>query len=1027
MTDPDPALDDWAPFIAAIREHQKQSERDGAFLRDRAEVEQRFTDLETFHRALSTNEMTAEELATLGKSLSTGSVGGTTAADMEQLRRDLARSPIRFTPAEPPSCAFQLSRSFTRVSELMGLDQSHEFLFATDYRYRPHASVQQWAENRYLVLMGRYVVEDVWTLSLLLAQLIVLAGRAFPDLEEPWTHPDFPQALLDTAQENPYFHQQIAYGMCATVEGERFRTAVGVAGLAPEQSVMLTSAMFEIACGALDFLVGHELAHVYRSHLHAAGRPAGESPWFAGEAFDRVRESSNGAAVIETYLRDYWPAHSLELEADMFAMMSAADIGTAVAQDLRLVGVQFAVSVLSFLDRANYLIEFGYDPAEAIGLHEYNRVPGFVDVMLPMATHPWGKTRATWVPTAVQLVYESLVEPAELRRKALLMQAVGNLLASMSGPALNAIRWINSRPGECLAVLVPGDKLITQYWPPEATVEDDRLEQIESIASRFYTDVASPVLSATVLPAEHATEMMRRVAGPGLLDGAGELCRALGYLAPAVEQAAAYMKQSGLSAAAYLRQLPDPGGVDPQQAVALTCQVSLDRIRAACGILPEALFRIMAWYAPDDIPLEVLYNRGDVFPADEVDAALATLEAYALVVRDGDAMSVHPLVQVVAREAGADEPDPVFPANETREVAVVLLEASVPGWEDPADWPAWRRLLPHIDVMASHLATHAGNERPITLWNATAQYLLDQGMADRAIAYFLRALSDQQGLHGPNHPDTLALRHSLGHAHIVAGDYPEAISLLERTIADQEQVIGPRHPDTLTTRSSLAAACRAAGDLSRAIRLLERTMSDRRRALGRHHPHTLASQNDLAVAYSSAGATSRAIRLFRKVVARSQRVKGADHPDVVITRGNLAHAYFAAERISKAIPLLEQSVADHERVFGPDHPNTGIERNNLASAYVADGAPSRAIPILEALVAELESISGPDHPHTLASKHNLVSAYVAAEDYARAVPLAEQTLTAFERTLGSDHPNTLMSRTMLATASGRAGELGGDP
>ncbi|MEU4546869.1 tetratricopeptide repeat protein [Nonomuraea dietziae] len=1025
MTDPDPALDDWAPFIATITEHQKQSERDGAFLRARAEVEQRFTDLETFHRALSSDEITAEELAALGESLSTGSVGGTTAAEMEQLRRDLARSPIRFTPAEPPSCAIHLSRSFTRVSELMGLDQSHEFLFATDYRYRPHASVQQWAENRYLVLMGRYVVEDIWTLSLMLAQLIVLAGRAFPDLEEPWTHPDFPQALLDTAEENPYFHQQIAYGMCATVEGERYRTAVGVAGLAPEQRVMLNPVMFEIACGALDFLVGHELSHVYRSHLHAADRPVGESPWFVSEAFDRVRESSNGAA--ETYLRDYWPAHSLELEADMFAMMSAADIGAAVAQDLRLVGIQFAVSVLSFLDRANYVIEFGYDPAEAIGLREYNRVPGFVDVMLPMATHPWGKTRATWVPTTVQLVYRSLVEPAELRRKALLMQAVANLLASMSGPALNAIRWINGRPGECLAVLLPGDKLITHYWPPDATVEDDRLERIESIASRFYTDIAGPALSATVLPARHAAEMMRRVAGPGLLEGAEELCRVLGYLAPAVEQAAAYMNQSGLSAAAYLRQLPDPGRDDPQQAMTLTCQVSLDRIRAACGILPEAMFRIMAWYAPDDIPLEVLYSRGDVFPADEVDAALATLEAYALVARGGDAVSVHPLVQVVARDAGADEPEPVFPANETREVALRLLEASIPGWEDPADWPAWRRLLPHIDVMAGHLATHSGHEPPVALWSATAQYLLDQGMPDRAIAYFTRALSDQQGLQGPDHPDTLALRHSLGHARIVAGDYPEAISLLERTVTDQEHVIGPRHPDTLTTRNSLAAACRAAGDLSRAIRLLERTVSDRRRVLGRRHPHTLASQNDLAVAYSAAGEPSRAIRLFRKVVARSQRVKGSDHPDVVITRGNLAHAYFAAERISKAIPLLEQSVADHERVFGPDHPNTGIAKNNLASAYVAGGAPSRAIPILETLVAELESVSGPDHPHTLTSKHNLVSAYVAAQDYARAIPLAEQNLAAFERTLGSDHPSTLMSRTMLATAAEGAGELDGDP
>ncbi|MFD1547085.1 tetratricopeptide repeat protein [Nonomuraea guangzhouensis] len=913
-------LDGWAPFIAAITEHQKRSERDGAFLRAHAEVEQKFIDLEAFHRALYADEVTAEELAALC---------GRTAAEMEQLRRDLARGPIRFTPAEPPSCAIHLSGSFTRVSKLMGLDRAHEFLFATDYRYRPHASVQQWAENRYLVLMGRYVVEDMWTLSLILAQLVVLTGRAFPDLEEPWAHPDFPQALLDTAQENPYLHQQIAYGMCAAVEGERFRTAVGVA-----DDAMLTPVMFEIARGAMDFVVGHELSHVYRGHLHAAGRPANESPWFAGEAFDQVRETPNGAAVIETYLRDYWPAHSLELEADMFAMMSAADIGASVAQDLRLVGIQFAVSLLSFLDRANYLIEFGYDPAEAIGLREYSRVPGLVDMMLPMATHPWGKTRATAVTSEVQLVYRSLVDPVELRRKALLMQAVGNLLGSMSGPALNAIRWINSRPGESLAVVLPDDKLITHYWPPDATIEDDRLEQLESSASRFYTDFADPALSATVLPAKHAAEMVRRVAGPGLLEGAEELCRRLGYLAPAVEQAAAYMKQSRVSAATYLQLLPDPGS--DEQTIVLTCRVTLARIRDEWGILPEAVFRIMAWYAPDDIPLELLYSR-DVFPADEMDAALTTLEAYALISLDGDAVRVHPLVQAVARDADAVEPEPVFPPSETRDVAVALLDAAVPGWQDPDGWPTWRRLLSHIDVIAGHLATDAGQDPPVALWNVTAQYLLDQGMVERALGYSRRALSDGQRLQGPDHPDTLVLRHNLGHAYTVAGDYPEAISVLEQTVTDQERLIGARHPDTLTSRNSLAAAYLAAGDLSRAILLLERTASDRRRVLGRDHPHTLASQSDLATAYSSAGELSRAIPLLRKVVARSQRIQGADHPDVVIARGNLAYAYSAAGRVSKAIPLLEQSVADHERVFGPDHPNTLMSRTILAAAYEGAG------------------------------------------------------------------------------------------
>lgn len=501
----------------------------------------------------------------------------------------------------------------------------------------------------------------------------------------------------------------------------------------------------------------------------------------------------------------------------------------------------------------------------------------------------------------------------------------------MSGPALNAIRWINSRPGESLAAILPDDRLITQYWPPDATIEDDRLEQLESSASLFYTDLAEPAASVTVLPAAHAAEMVRRAAGPGLLEGVDELCRRLGYQAPAIEQAAAYMRQHRIPATAYLRLLPDPR--PDELPVALTCQVSLAHLREDWSILPEANLRIMSWYAPDDIPIDLLRAQGDdVLSAAEMDAVLSALATYALILLDDDAVRVHPLVQAVARDTDTVTPELVFPPRETLEIAVVLLEAATPEWQNPAGWPTWRRLLPHIDAIAGHLADDEGQVPPLALWTATANVLLDQGLVERALGYFLRALADGQRVDGPDHPDNLALRHNLGHAYTIAGDHAEAISTLEQSVSDRERVIGSDHPDTLTSRNSLATAYMAAGDHPRAIALLERTVSDRRRILGRRHPHTLASQSDLATAYVLAGAPDRAIGLLRKVIACARRINGADHPDVVIARGNLAYAYFAAGRVSKAIPLLEQSVTDHERVFGPDHPQTLTSRTALTDA-----------------------------------------------------------------------------------------------
>lgn len=485
MTSPDPVPADWVLFVTAVAEHQIRTERDSAFLRDPVEIEQNFTNLQAFHRALHSDRIPAEELAALAEKLSGPAFQGPGPAALAELRHNLARCPIRFTPVEPPATAILLSQSYARVSWLaFPRDTRSAFLLATDNRYRPHASVQQWAQDRYLILMGRYVLLDTSILSRVLARLIVEAGARSPGMAEPWAHPDFPPALLEVARANQWLHQQIAYGLCAAAEGERYRLAF-IENTDPAQGVITEQVSNEIAAGALDFLIGHELSHVAQGHLQAGGRPAGESPWYASAVLDRVRP----AEIVEEYLRRYWPVHSLESEADLDAVLWAAGDGETGAWDLRLMGAQLAITVISFLDRANHLLKFGRDPVDVVGLRNYG-LPGLIDLVLPMPTHPWGKTRATAVNSAVPLLYRDFFDSAELRRKTHLMRAVADVFGTMGVQALQAIRWISRQPGEYVAMVLPDGRLLTMYWPPGFVVGRDEHEQILSTASRFYADIA---------------------------------------------------------------------------------------------------------------------------------------------------------------------------------------------------------------------------------------------------------------------------------------------------------------------------------------------------------------------------------------------------------------------------------------------------------------------------------------------------------------------------------------------------------
>ncbi|GAA2637016.1 tetratricopeptide repeat-containing protein [Actinomadura fulvescens] len=571
-----------------------------------------------------------------------------------------------------------------------------------------------------------------------------------------------------------------------------------------------------------------------------------------------------------------------------------------------------------------------------------------------------------------------------------------------------------------------------------------------------------------VLPADEAIDLLTRVAtgsnAASGLEGAAELADALGCLPLAIEQAGAYLAQAGLTPAAYLELLTDQPevmydraaeGSDSERTIARIWRITLDHLADRTPLTGD-LLRILAWYAPEAIPRthlaalnralpaatstptrrrrwRLFRSRTPTTPAQSpaiTDAttltdALGLLAAYNMITLDADTITVHRLVQAVARI-----PDPHDPhrhptaIDHAREQATVLLNQAGPAdVDDPAGWPTWRALLPHIDALADH--TDPANDSVITgqLLDRTATFLQNQGAITRAIAYFERALTTKERLHGPDHPNTLASRNNLAYAYELAGDLAQAIPLHETTLTACQRVLGADHPSTLTSRNNLAAAYHSAGDLTRAIPLYQANLADRERVLGDDHPSTLTSRNNLAAAYRAADDLERATPLYQANLTDRERVLGDDHPDTLTSRNNLAAAYRAAGDLGRAISLYQASLTDRERILGPDHPDTLNSRNNLAAAYRAAGDLERAIPLYQANLTDRERILGPDHPNTLNSRNNLAYAYQTAGDLARAIPLYQATLTDRERVLGADHPATLGSRNNLAGAYQTAGDL----
>ncbi|MGA4848071.1 tetratricopeptide repeat protein [Streptomyces sp. G5(2025)] len=506
-------------------------------------------------------------------------------------------------------------------------------------------------------------------------------------------------------------------------------------------------------------------------------------------------------------------------------------------------------------------------------------------------------------------------------------------------------------------------------------------------------DVLSPVDSLALLM-DIATG-----GGPRDMAGADELCADLGHLPLAVEQAAAYLAQNPLlTPRSYLDLLRDDpatilrrgaaGVTDSERTVALTWRVALDRIADREPLAAEVL-RILAWYAPDRIPVGLLDDLAEPAPLAD---AIGTLNAYSMIRVDAASRSVavHRLVQSVTRAPDADDPHrtPEL-VQEARSYATAALLAAVQPcqWQDPATWPTGHSTLPHMEAVARHTPPEADTTRTARLLNHAGVFLLSQGRATRASAHLRRALAHHERTLGPDHLDTVACRHNLAHAYDEGGDRKRAIPLYEQALEDAERTLGDTHPLTLAARNNLADAHRAAGGTDRALDLFEQNVAlGLLRSTDEHS--ALAAVTNLARAQQAAGNFDEAVRLLEGNADACVRELGEDHHLTLVTRQNLTAARLAAGRQLPATELFEQDLLDMERVLGEDHPDTLTARGSLAHAYREAGDLGRAVPLLERTLRDMERVHGEHHGRTRAVRVELSLAYREAGDLDRARSLA---------------------------------------
>ncbi|WP_182884190.1 FxSxx-COOH system tetratricopeptide repeat protein [Microbispora sp. H10885] len=541
-----------------------------------------------------------------------------------------------------------------------------------------------------------------------------------------------------------------------------------------------------------------------------------------------------------------------------------------------------------------------------------------------------------------------------------------------------------------------------------------------------WEDLAT-VIRLDVLPRPAAVDLLAELMGPAVAgdrEALEELAGELDGLPLALKQAGAYIAHTpGITVAAYLELLrtaparaltahvrPRSGpGSDAQEVVARVWAVTGQRIGQQSPLAARVL-RVLACYAPDELPWTVLHGLDGAGPA-EVAEALGVLASYSMITRspDGQLVSVHRLVQVVTL-AGLSSHE----GAEARSTSANLLQAALP--EDPertSSWPVYARLLPHARVA---LPAESPGMRTVV------NYLLTSGDYRNAKTLQHRHASALQDALGSDHPSTLIARADLAYLTGEAGEAAAARDLLAELVPVMERVLGAEHPDTLTAQANLAAWTGAAGDTAAARDLLAELVPVMERVLGAEHPSTLIARGNLARWTGEAGDAAAARDLLAELVPVMERVLGAEHPSMLIARGNVAYVTGTAGEAAAARDLLAELVPVMERVLGAEHPSTLIAQANLARWTGEAGDAAAARDLFAELVPVQERASGPEHPDTLTAQANLATWTGMAGDAAAARDLFAELVPVQERASGPEHPSTLTAQANLATWTGVAGD-----
>jgi tetratricopeptide (TPR) repeat protein len=538
---------------------------------------------------------------------------------------------------------------------------------------------------------------------------------------------------------------------------------------------------------------------------------------------------------------------------------------------------------------------------------------------------------------------------------------------------------------------------------------------------------------------ESLAYLQGRVEGITLAD-AERLAEELGDLPLALEQAAALLAETVMTASVYLDLLAEESdrvlGENPPPAdypvpVAAAWSLSVTRLREQTPYAMQ-LLQLCAFFGPAPISLDLL-DRGRYVlepPLRDVlrdrilmGRAIRALGRYSLAKIDNyrRTLEVHRIIQrLIRNELDAEV------QSAMRHDVHLLLAASDPG--DPDDfenWPKYAELLTHenpAQLVTSEVSEVRRLEQNIV------RYLYVTGDYKSALAAANKALEQWTEDSGEGSEYVLIMSRLKAQVLRAVGRYHEAYELAKDTFEKMRELLGVDHEETLILMNGLCVDLRVQGDFKGSLELMRTSVEQHRAVFGTDHPRTFAAANNLAEDLELNSDYAAARKLYEELYQEKRAVYISDnHPQVLLTLNAVARAmreegYFleAREKARQAYNGYRDLVRQHTLPEG--HPMVMLQVVDFSTASRAAGTDPESLALAQEAYEAYRRAFGTQHAATLAASFNLGNAQRIVGELESARQLLITTEKQCNVVFGEDHPYTLASALNLSIIYRRQGD-----